>query len=363
MQSGRFRRWLVIGLVVLCAAGGALAWYFLRPHGDTGAFAVGNGRIEATEVDVATKLAGRIVAVRVHEGDDVTVGEELAKMDTKVLDADLRQAEAAILQAVQKKASAEAAVAQRQNEIAAAQALVAQRTSQLRLSEIELHRTKTLQAGGIVAREKLDVDQTTSQTNTALLTAANAQLLAAQAALDAAQAGVAEAQAAIAAAKARAQTIEADINDCTLTAPIDGRVLYRLAEPGEVLAAGGRVVTLLDLTDVYMTLFLPTSQVGRTALDAEARIVLDARPDLSIPGRVTFVSPQAQFTPKAVETRTEREKLMFRIKINILPSLLRTYSKLVKTGLPGVAYVRLDPQAPWPRNVPPLVGDKPGPRP
>lgn len=363
MSSGRPRRWLVVALLLVLVGGGIVAWYVYKPRDGSDAFAVGNGRIEATEVDVAAKLAGRLLAVLVREGDDVTEGQTLARMDTKVLDADLREAEAAILQAVQKKASAEAAVAQRKNEIAAAEALVAQRASQLRLSDIELRRTQTLHTGGIVAREKLDVDQTTSQTNTALLTAAQAQLLAAKSALEAADAGVLQAQAAIEAAKARAETIRADIADCTLIAPINGRVLYRLAEPGEVLGVGGHVVTLLDLTDVYMTLFLPTSQVGRTALDAEARIVLDARPDLSIPGRVTFVSPQAQFTPKAVETRTEREKLMFRIKVNILPQLLRQYAKLVKTGLPGVAYVRLDPSAPWPRAVPPLVGDKrePGP--
>lgn len=362
MSSTRSSRWIVVVLLLLVAGGGLFTWYELRPRDQDGAFAVGNGRIEATEVDVATKLAGRLVAVTVREGDDAVVGQTLAKIDTKVLEADLREAEAAVLQAEHRKASAEAAVAQRHNEILAAQALVAQRTSELHLADTELRRTRTLQSGGIVAREKLDVDQTTTQTRTALLTAAQAQLYAARSALEAAKAGVLQAQAAIEAAKAKAETIRADIADCTLTSPINGRVLYRLAEPGEVLAAGGRVVTLLDLTDVYMTLFLPTSQAGRTALDAEARIVLDARPDLSVPGRVTFISPQAQFTPKAVETRTEREKLMFRIKINILPALLRRYAKLVKTGLPGVAYVRLDPKAPWPATVPPLVSlPEPGP--
>lgn len=355
MPLKRSQRWLVFLLLLLLAAGGVFTWYKLKPRDLGGAFAVGNGRIEATEVDVATKLAGRLTAVTVREGDDVTVGQVLARIDTKVLDADLREAQAAILQAAHKKASAAASVAQRQNEIAAAEALVAQRASQLQLAEIELRRTKVLHTGGIVAREKLDVDQTARETSNALLEAAKAQRFAAASALEAAAAGVEEAQAAIEAARAKAETIQADIADCTLTAPIDGRVLYRLAEPGEVLGVGGQVVTLLDLTDVYMTLFLPTSQVGRTALAAEARIVLDARPDLSIPGRVTFVSPQAQFTPKAVETRTEREKLMFRIKINILPELLRRYAKLVKTGLPGVAYVRLDPTAPWPPEVPPVV--------
>ncbi|HEY9193529.1 MAG TPA: HlyD family efflux transporter periplasmic adaptor subunit, partial [Methyloversatilis sp.] len=133
-------------------------------------------------------------------------------------------------------------------------------------------------------------------------------------------------------------------------------VLYRLAEPGEVLAAGGKVVTLLDITDVYMTLFLPTSQAGRVAIGSEARIVLDVRPDISIPATVSFVSPEAQFTPKSVETRTEREKLMFRVRVKIAPDLLRAYAKQVKTGLPGVAWVRLDADSPWPATMPPLIG-------
>ena len=334
MPSNRLKRWLVLVIILVCVTGAALAWRVLRNPAQPLTFASGNGRIEATEVNVSTKLAGRLVDVSAREGDDVAKGQVLARMDTKILEADLREAEAAIVQAQHKKASAAAAVAQRQNEIAAAEAAVAQRTSQLQLSTTEMRRTKELHSGGFLAREKMDVDVTATKTDAALLRAAQAQLLAARAALDAAQAGVLEAQAAVEAAMARAETIRADIEDSILTASINGRVLYRLAEPGEVLAAGGNVLTLLDLSDVYMTLFLPTEEAGLAALGAEARIVLDVRPDLSIPARVTFVSPQAQFTPKAVETRTEREKLMFRIKVNIPRDLLLAHAKQVKTGLP-----------------------------
>ena len=119
-------------------------------------------------------------------------------------------------------------------------------------------------------------------------------------------------------------------------------MLYRLAEPGEVLAAGGKVLTVLELTDVYMTIFLPTALAGRIAVGSEARIVLDAVPQYVIPATVSFVAARAQFTPKDVETRTEREKLMFRVKVRIDPELLTKYRDQVKTGLPGVAYVRLN---------------------
>jgi HlyD family secretion protein len=100
-----------------------------------------------------------------------------------------------------------------------------------------------------------------------------------------------------------------------------------------------------------MTIFLPARQAGRVAIGAEARIIFDAAPDLVIPASVSFVAPSAQFTPKEVETRTEREKLMFRIKVRIAPELLQQYIEKVKTGVPGVAYVRLDQTATWPIHL------------
>lgn len=159
------------------------------------------------------------------------------------------------------------------------------------------------------------------------------------------------AQAEVEAAKATLQRIVADIEDSTLRSPRDGRVQYRTAEPGEVPAAGGRVLNLVDLGDVYMTFFLPTAQAGRTALGADVRIVLDAAPKVVIPAKVSFVSDVAQFTPKTVETEQEREKLMFRVRAQISPDLLRKYITQVKTGLPGVAYVQLDPNAEWPAEL------------
>jgi HlyD family secretion protein len=149
--------------------------------------------------------------------------------------------------------------------------------------------------------------------------------------------------------------VQVNIVDSTLLAPVNGRVLYRLVEPGEVLAAGGKVLTLLDLSDAYMPIFLPAEQAGRVRIGADARIVFDALPKISVPAKVSFVAPRAQFTPKEVETRTEREKLMFRVKVQIDPALLTQYSDLVKTGVPGVAYVRLDATANWPSWLPPQL--------
>jgi HlyD family secretion protein len=100
-----------------------------------------------------------------------------------------------------------------------------------------------------------------------------------------------------------------------------------------------------------MTFFLPTSQAGRVALGTEIRLVLDAAPQYVIPANASFVADVAQFTPKTVETEEERQKLMFRIKAQIPPELLRKHIQQVKTGLPGMAYVKLDPEAEWPKRL------------
>jgi HlyD family secretion protein len=138
-----------------------------------------------------------------------------------------------------------------------------------------------------------------------------------------------------------------------LVAPRDGRVQYRLANLGEVLGAGGKVFTMLDTGSVYMDVFLPTADAGRAVVGSDARILLDALPDRPIPATVAFGDPQAQFTPKAVETKSERDKLMFRIRVRVDPELLRQHADKVRTGLPGIAYVRLDPKVGWPARLQP----------
>ena len=153
------------------------------------------------------------------------------------------------------------------------------------------------------------------------------------------------------AADADIARIQADIDDSLLTAPREGRIQYRIAQPGEVLSAGGRVLNLVDLTDVYMTFFLPEEVAGKVSLGADVRLVFDAIPDIPIPAEVSYVASVAQFTPKTVETQSERQKLMFRVKARIDPALLRKYIKLVKTGIPGVTWVKLDPAAEWPEAL------------
>jgi len=152
-------------------------------------------------------------------------------------------------------------------------------------------------------------------------------------------------------AQAEVDRLKDMLTDRNLRASKAGRVLYKLMEPGEVLPAGGKVVTLLDLTDVYMSIFLLADEIASMRLGAEARIVLDAFPNVVIPAYVSYISPEAQFTPRQVETRSEREKLTFRVKVRIPAPLLGKYIDAVKTGIPGMAYVKLDDGREWPATL------------
>jgi len=177
------------------------------------------------------------------------------------------------------------------------------------------------------------------------------QLDAAVAAYNAAQARVLVAQHALEAAEHDAGFYKVQIADNTLVAPKAGRIQYRLANIGEVLAAGGKVFTMLDFSYVYMDIYLPTAEAGKVKVGADARIVLDAYPDHPIPAKVSFIASQAQFTPKTVETQTERDKLMFRIRVRIDQERLLAHSNAIRSGLPGVTYVRWDPKVEWPKNL------------
>lgn len=351
-MKGNSKRWLFRGgVLAACAVVAALAWQTLKPNGLGEGFASGNGRIEATEVDVATKLPGRVAEIKVDEGDFVKTGEVVARMDTQVLQAQLAQAQAEVRQAQNAKLTAESVVTQRNSEKSTAEAVVAQRQAELTAAQKRFTRTEQLVKRNALPQQQLDDDRAVLQSAQAALSAARSQVISAQAAIEAGRSQVIEAQSAIEAATASVARLQADIDDSLLRAPRDGRVQYRVAQAGEVLGAGGKVLNMVDLADVYMTFFLPEQAAGRVALGQDVRIVLDAAPQYVIPAKVSFVASTAQFTPKTVETATERQKLMFRVKAQIAPELLRQHLHQVKTGLPGVAWLKLDADAQWPANL------------
>jgi HlyD family secretion protein len=320
------KRTIGLGLLVLLVIGAgyaAFVWMEAQKNDLPDGIVWGNGRLEADQVDIAAKLSGRVQAISVSEGDMVGAGQAIAEMDV------------ADLKATFDRAEAETALAQEQ--LAEAEALVIQRRSELRRAENELERAVALVEKGHIPISVFEERQTERDVATATLRAAEAK--------------VNTATRQIAAYEAEARRIRTLIDDSRLSSPVEGRVLYRLAEPGEVVAAGGALITLLSLQDVYMEIFLAAADAARVAIGAEARIVLDVLPEYAIPAVVTFISPEAQFTPKQVETLTEREKLVFRVRVTIPPDLVRPRIAHVKTGVRGVAYVKLSPSLDWPETL------------
>ena len=351
MKPTTRRRVIVALMLAIGAVAGCGAWRMVPDPGLPDGIASGNGRVEATEIDIAAKIPGRVQDISVNEGDFVTAGQVIAVMNTDQLQAQRRQAQAQLERARIGVDTAQALLTQRIAEQLSAQAVIAERTAELDNADRRLARSQELVKTNATPVQTLDNDRAAQQRATASLQSARAQEAATEAAINAARASVVDAKAAVDAAQAAVDAVTADIDDSTLRSPRDGRVQYRIAQPGEVLAAGGRVLNMVDLSDVYMTFFLPTAQAGRVPMGAEVRLVLDAVPNYVIPAKATFVSDVAQFTPKTVETRDEREKLMFRIKAQVPADLLRRHIQQVKTGLPGVAYVRLDPSVAWPESL------------
>jgi len=320
------RRWgrpVALVVLLLLAAGGGAYWW-LRPNTALPlGLASGNGRIEADEIDIDTKFAGRIAKLFVDEGDLTKAGQVLAEMDTRDLEAQLKQAQAMIAQATDTLGSSRAALVQQQSQVLYAQQ--------------EIARTEALVGKGFATREELD------QRRQVLISAIAGQR--------SAENVISQSTAAIAAAVHAAELLQVNIADNSLTAPRDGRIEYRVANTGEVLPVGGKVFTMLDIGYVYMDIYLSTLDAGRVKLGTEARIVLDAYPTHPFPAKVVFVAEQAQFTPKTVETQDERDVLMFRVRVRIDQAEVLAHADAVRSGLPGVTTVQTVPGTAWPAKL------------
>ena len=323
IQQRRRRMWLQVALALAVlaagAGGGRYWWQQLHPLVPP-SIVFGNGRLEADEINIDTKYAARIGEMLADEGDLVKAGQVVARMDTRDLQASLKKSEASVRQATRAIDEAKANVTQQQ--------------AQVLLAKQEFDRATYLVQRGFQTKEALD--QRVQQLNGA------------NAALDAANARVIEFEHALEAATHDVELYNVQINDDTLVAPRNGRIQYRIANLGEVLPAGGHVFGMLDTSYVYMDIYLPTLQAGKVRYGADARIVVDAYPKAAIPAKVIYIATQAQFTPKTVETATERDKLMFRVRVRIDADWLRGRSDAVSSGLPGVGYILADPATQWP---------------
>lgn len=346
---------MLVGALAVAALGAYLVWSRIAPPALPAGIATGNGRIEATETDIAALSGGRIAEITASEGDRVRKGDVLVRMDTVQLQAQKRQAEAQLRRATIGVETAGSLVKQADAQLAAAIAQIEQAAAVADAAATRLARSEHLARADAVTQQSLETDRASDRQARAGLASAEAGKAAAEAGVGSAKAQVVDAEAAVDAAKAAIDSIIALIDDAVLTAPRDGRVQYRVAQEGEIVAAGGRILNMVDLTDVYMTFFLPTSQAGRIAAGSEVRLVMDAAPDVVIPASVSYVADVAQFTPKTVETADEREKLMFRVRARVNPQILQKYIEYVKTGLPGIAYVKTDSGSDWPAALGNLV--------
>jgi HlyD family secretion protein len=282
-----------------------------------------NGRIEAQQILVSAKLAGRVAEIFVEEGKTVDAGTVLARMDTADLDAELAGDKAKVRQSLTSEVEADATITQRESELA--------------LAKQEYERAKTMSETGSGTVQQRD--------------SRASQLRVAEASLKSAIASRADTVAASEAAQAEVARIQSQIDDSVLKAPTRGRIEYKLVQKGEVVSAGASIATMLDLSDVTMTIFVPAKAAGKLAIGDEARIILDPIPQYVIPAKVSFVASEAQFTPKTVEIADEREKLMFRVKLKIAPELLKDYENRIKTGIRGIGYVRTNPATVWPTEL------------
>ena len=282
-----------------------------------------NGRIEATQVDVSSKYPGRLAEVTVEEGSSVTKGQVIARISSPEYEAQLRAAQADVQKA--------------KDALSAAEAEILSRQSALDFAKSDFERGQELMKNGFITKQAFEQRKRNFDAAAAAVTSFTSQRD--------------QAKSQIKNSEAEVERIESIISDLTLVSPRLGRVQYQLARAGEVVAAGAPIVTILDLTDVYMTIFLPAADAGKLSVGDEARIILDPVPDYIVPASVSFVAADAQFTPKTVETKDERAKLMFRIKLKIDPQILQQFYTRVKTGVRGIGFVRTKPDVEWPADL------------
>jgi HlyD family secretion protein len=268
-----------------------------------------SGRLEALEIDLAAKYGGRVLSVVPREGDAVEKGSVVVRLDRTEIEAMAQRADAELLRAHEGLAQAEATITQRRSDVALADAELRRATSL---------RDREYLSGALFDQKKANHDS-------------------AEAALRAAIASQRAASAGVRVAETERDRMKIQTGEYDISSPRNGRVLYRLAEPGEVAVAGQRLLTLIDLDDISLTVFLPMMEAGRVAVGQDAGIILDAFPDQALPARVEFISPRAQFTPKTVETKEERTKFVFRLKLRVNDSL----GLPLNPGLPATARLRL----------------------
>jgi len=390
---GRSRRpRIIIGAVLLIVVG-LIVWrvFFSTPALPGNIVAV-SGRIEGDDSAVASKTTGRILEVRVREGDAVNTGDVIAILDDAQIRAREDQAQDALtsaeakgdaarqqiavlqqqldqsqLQVGQSKFDTEGRVNQAQADVAAAQSDLAQQQAAYQIAAFDRDAyTRLAKTGAVSERQGLQASTTADQQKAAV-EAAQRRVEAAQAELTTAQgvranpgihesqvalvsSQLAEQKAEVASAAAQTQQAKAQLaeaednrNDLTIRAPFAGTVVTRAAEPGEVIPAGTAVITLLDLTKVYLRGFIPEGDIGKVKVGQPARVYLDSDPHKPVDAYVSRIDPQATFTPENTYFRDDRIKQVVGIKLQLTAGF-----GLAKPGMPADGEVLVEGND-WPK--------------
>jgi len=294
-----------------------------------------SGTIEAIEVNVSSKVSGQILGLAVEEGARVKPGDVLATVDHAAADIQLRQAEAGV-----DLAQAQLVLLRngsRKEDIQQAEAALKQADANLQVAADDARRMRELlNTGSVTAKQRDDAE--------ARLTVAEAQRSAAAEALNkvrrlARPEEIQAAEARLAQARASADLLAKTIADCTITAPGGGIVTHKAVEAGELVAPGSTVVTLAELDSVYVMIYVTEKEMGRVRLGDGVEVRIDAFPDKVFAGKITYISPEAEFTPKNVQTKEDRVKLVFGVKVEI-----ENKDGLLKPGLPADALFRAAPE-------------------
>jgi HlyD family secretion protein len=303
----------------------------------------GSGVIEGVDVDVTSRIAARIVKVDVREGDVVTQDQPLVELDCTDQTAALAQAHAAQSEAsaaldasrAQAASAGQSASAATSN-IAAAKSQLAVLEGQERLANIELGRTQTLADSGAVTKAELDTARTTHDTLLSQIAAQRAAEIATRDQAGAARTSrtAATSEAIVAERKgdvAAAAVSPADraVRECTLLAPRAGMIATRVHEPGEPVQPGTVVLTITDLSEARTRFYLPNAELASAAPGGKVRVVADAYPGTSFEGTIFYVSPRAEFTPRNVQTREDRERLVYAVEVRIPNQDMR-----LRSGMP-----------------------------
>lgn len=305
------RRRIAVGVAAVAAV--ALMLFLFIGRADGRDVLEASGTVEATEADLGFNVPGRIESVTAREGDRVAGGAALARLDAAELEARRTAAMAQVEAARAMLAELEAGT--RREEVARGRAgarAAAQRAEEARR---DLERSRTLFEGGAISREALDRAETQFEVASAALEQAReeVQLL---------ETGprperITAQRATVASAEAAVRQVEAGLADATIRAPFAGRVTIRHREPGETVQPGQPVITLMDPDDRWVRIYVAEDRIGAVELGQPASITADTYPDREYSGRVVFIAQEAEFTPRNVQTREERVKLVYAVRIEI----------------------------------------------